>query len=303
MTVKYRVAKASAPKKVCYFGDYLDIFGGATVTAAISLRTSVEIEAVTGPSEPKVSPLEERILRAFGIDEAVAIRIHHIGPIGAGLGSSASKAVALTGAAAALAGRRLGRYEIATLAHQFENEVGWICGPQDHFAATYGGVNKFIYQGGRVSVDNIRSGEKPLVVYCGERRKGSQRFAEVRDRFTPEVLRELRRITEQGACALREGKLAALGRLASDFFHIQKDIGLTTPRLEKLMSIGISAGAYGGKVSGWGFGGCFVLWCEEGRKAEVEAALSRAGASSLAYEIDSKGLLVAKGKGAKEVRT
>jgi mevalonate kinase len=52
-----------------------------------------------------------------------------------------------------------------------------------------------------------------------------------------------------------------LGRLAHDAQEVLHDLGLSTALLDALLKIGMGAGACGGKLSGAGGGGAFVLFC------------------------------------------
>lgn len=88
------------------------------------------------------------------------------------------------------------------------------------------------------------------------------------------------RITRQARRALEAGALdaEALGRLLNQHHAWLRDgLGVSTPRLEALISCARSAGALGAKVTGSGGGGCLIAYAP-GRQEAVAAALRAAGA-------------------------
>jgi len=69
--------------------------------------------------------------------------------------------------------------------------------------------------------------------------------------------------------------------------------GVTTPQMEKLVAKALANGAEAAKVCGAGGGGCIAFLCAEGRKTDVERALSEeAGAEVLDWKFSRAGLIV-----------
>lgn len=150
---------ASAPLRFDLTGGYTDIaeiyarMGGAALNVAISPRTVVHLVTPDLSASHNGSPglvyrpdrgselFVERLLfhvdRLVGRRESTAISVRSKGPMGCGLGSSASLAVAVVG----LASPHLSRWEVVDLAHMAEVEAGNECGVQDEVAAAYGGFN------------------------------------------------------------------------------------------------------------------------------------------------------------------
>jgi D-glycero-alpha-D-manno-heptose-7-phosphate kinase len=69
--------------------------------------------------------------------------------------------------------------------------------------------------------------------------------------------------------------------------------GVTTPQMEKLVEKALSNGAEAAKVCGAGGGGCIAFLCSEGRKQDVEKALSaEPGAEIINWKFSKEGLTV-----------
>jgi D-glycero-alpha-D-manno-heptose-7-phosphate kinase len=63
--------------------------------------------------------------------------------------------------------------------------------------------------------------------------------------------------------------------------------------MDDLIETALSCGAIAAKVCGAGGGGCIALFCEEGKKADVEQALSNAdGSEVLRFNIQTPGLQI-----------
>jgi D-glycero-alpha-D-manno-heptose-7-phosphate kinase len=63
--------------------------------------------------------------------------------------------------------------------------------------------------------------------------------------------------------------------------------------MDALIDVALLNGAIAPKVCGAGGGGCIAFYCEEGRKTDVEQALSEAGgAEVLKFSIQQDGLTI-----------
>ena len=64
--------------------------------------------------------------------------------------------------------------------------------------------------------------------------------------------------------------------------------------MDHLIEVALANGAIAPKVCGAGGGGCIAFFCEDGRRADVEAALSsEPGARVLDWHLDPAGLELA----------
>ena len=116
---------------------------------------------------------------------------------------------------------------------------------------------------------------------------GDPELFELFDGIRDSSVRMRRALLEQDWLAVSETMSAAYPnrkRLAPN---------VTTPQMEMLVQKALSAGAEAAKVCGAGGGGCIAFFCAEGRRAEVERALSEEkGVEVLDWRIARDGLTV-----------
>ena len=68
---------------------------------------------------------------------------------------------------------------------------------------------------------------------------------------------------------------------------------ITTPQMDHLIETALANGAIAPKVCGAGGGGCIAFFCEDGRRSDVEKALSaEQGAEVLDWHVEPAGLVV-----------
>lgn len=166
--IPLRRVRASAPMRISFAGGGTDVppfapgVGGRVVGAAIDLRVEVVVEPfergwvrleAPGPrktltrrrSDPPRGEVAFRLLEAAlaatGIDDAVRVRVTtDVGP-GAGLGGSASAAIATLGALRASIGEAPDARELAREAIVLERDrLALACGSQDQTFAALGGL-------------------------------------------------------------------------------------------------------------------------------------------------------------------
>ncbi|MEQ9144005.1 MAG: galactokinase [Parvibaculaceae bacterium] len=223
-------------------------------------------------------------------------------PAGAGVSSSAALEVAVLRALfALLESERSGR-EIAQLAQRAENEFcGVQCGIMDQMAVAVGDRGHALaLDCGTLDYEQVAIPPDWTfaVIHCGiarqlvdgaynERRAALDEAARVlgpgplKDkpvsaieglsdpldrRRTRHVLSEQAR-TVKAADALRKADAALFGRLMNESHaSLQSDFDVSTPSLDRLVDAARSAGAFGARVTGAGFGGCIVALVPTDRK-------------------------------------
>lgn len=105
----------------------------------------------------------------------------------------------------------------------------------------------------------------------------SQRLADG-DQSTKKSIDLLGQLSQEAITALQSGiDVHVLGSLANQAQIILRDLGLSTPALDRILEVGLNAGAVGGKLSGAGGGGAFFLMCvDEISTTAVASALMAA---------------------------
>ena len=297
-------------------GGTLDIWplgllhpGARTVNVAVDLAATVRLRRVDGvyrvlQGESRVEAASASALAALPdgalvgvVAQAmslppVEVTLASDSPRGGGLGASSAMVVALIAAAQAELGRPASSpAELAHLARDLEARLMSLpTGIQDHYPALLGGALEILQQPGgevvrRLEVDLDRLGDSLLVVYSGASHfSAGNNWQVVRRRLDgePEITGLFAGIAAAAAelpAALEAGDLAWVGALMSREWSFRRRLaeGISTPALEALVATALAAGAWGGKACGAGGGGSLVFLCPPDRRADVAAALERAG--------------------------
>jgi len=297
-------------------GGTLDIWplgllhpGARTVNVAVDLAATVRLRRVDGvyrvlQGESRVEAASASALAALPdgalvgvVAQAmslppVEVTLASDSPRGGGLGASSAMVVALIAAAQAELGRPASSpAELAHLARDLEARLMSLpTGIQDHYPALLGGALEILQQPGgevvrRLEVDLDRLGDSLLVVYSGASHfSAGNNWQVVRRRLDgePEITGLFAGIAAAAAelpAALEAGDLAWVGALMSREWSFRRRLaeGISTPALEALVATALAAGAWGGKACGAGGGGSLVFLCPPDRRADVAAALQRAG--------------------------
>jgi D-glycero-alpha-D-manno-heptose-7-phosphate kinase len=160
-------------------------------------------------------------------------------------------------------------------------------GSQDQVCAAYGGLNLINFsRSGDVSVVPLTIGsqriqrlEKHLMLFfTGISRESSQ----VQESFVKDIngrrrqLRVLTDLVEEGVQLLNgDFPLRDFGELLHESWELKRSLSesVSNPTIDRMYEVARGAGAIGGKVTGAGGGGFFLLFVEESRQAEVRDAL------------------------------
>jgi len=300
--------------------------GGVVVNAAINRFTRVEItrqeagfrliaedieETMEVPDRAALSPggslslLQAAILR-FPTFGGLELRTRSDTPLGSGLGTSGSLGTALAVAFANLDGRSITPLEAADVAWKLETiDCGLAGGRQDQYAAALGDFHRMVFQDPDVTVHPISMApetraelERRLVVcYMGQSRVSGDMISRVMgayDRGEPrvvEALLEIKALADEMAEALTMGDLPRIGALLSRNWSCQMmlDPDMATEPMRLAMAQAGHAGAWGGKASGAGAGGCMFFLAGED-PADVARAVAGTGATVLPMAFEPEGV-------------
>ena len=152
-----------------------------------------------------------------------------------------------------------------------------------------------------LDIDTKKLHDRVVVCYTGEPRNSGTNNWEITKRHIDgdRGLFELFDGIRDTSLELREALIAGEWERVGDILrhaHPQRQKlspNITTPHMDELIDIALSNGAIAPKVCGAGGGGCIAFYCEDGRKSDVENALSLAeGAEVLPFNIQHDGLFV-----------
>jgi D-glycero-alpha-D-manno-heptose-7-phosphate kinase len=297
-----------------------------TINAAISLRARCSIQPrqtsgltiISGDTGLRVdvahwSELRDnhelrllgRLLHYFQAD-ALELQTRSESPVGAGIAGSSALNIAVCGALMAWSGLPRSDEKLMEIAMNVEAQaIDVPTGVQDYRPALYGGISAV-----ELRVDGVKRIALPVaaeelarrlvLAYTGATRNSGINNWDVMKRHIdgdPNVQQRFARIRDIAGSmreALERGDWADVGRQVAEEWENRKGLapGVTTPRIDAMLSAARAAGAYGGKVCGAGGGGCLFCVSEPERVPAVREAIAAAGGELLDCRIESDGLRV-----------
>jgi mevalonate kinase len=276
--------------KVILLGEHAVVYGHAALAAALdrglhcsaqpgeySLAVPEWSLLVKASEMHPVAAALRTIAAALGTgDPAVQLTARAEIPPGAGLGSSAALAVAITRALAANMNKALTHAELMTIAGRSEEQFHHNPSGIDVALAAGGGAGLFRRTTGLVP---LRAGISTLAIgLSGEPRSTSDMVERVArataQRPDDARLVLLGNLAEAGAEQLASGDLPGLGEAMNRAHDVLRNLGVSTPILDEMVATARAAGALGAKLTGGGGGGA-VIALAPGREDAVLAAWQR----------------------------
>jgi D-glycero-alpha-D-manno-heptose-7-phosphate kinase len=244
-------------------------------------------ETVENVRDLKHELVREALLRT-GVENGVEITtLADVPSEGSGLGSSSTVTVGLLHALYAYKGRLVTAEQLAREACEIEIDIcGKPIGKQDQYIAAYGGVCQFTFRkDDSVDVKQFRRSlelfqglsRNVMLFYTGRTRKAGN-ILSVQDQRTEanlEQLHCLKALALRTAEALDRLRLWEVGRVLSDGWQLKRQLaeGISSPEIEEMYDLALSAGASGGKICGAGGGGFLLLYCDPAHHKAVRKAM------------------------------
>ncbi len=214
-------------------------------------------------------------------------------PEGSGLGSSSTLTVSIVKAMSLFFGVPLKDSEIARLSHKVEREkLGFSGGLQDHYSATYGGLNFIDFrQNGEVLVNQLRLSESQraefeswlVMIYTGLSRNSGDvidtqisKIADA-DPMTIQRLLLIKEYAETSKDLIMSENFHELGKLMHQAWYEKRSISdsISNEKIDYLYEVARHFGAIGGKLSGAGGGGYLIFLCDPNNKPKLVSELSK----------------------------
>jgi D-glycero-alpha-D-manno-heptose-7-phosphate kinase len=311
---------------------YLFHPGAVTINFAINRFTHCTVEALDSPeirlrsrdlntaqsfgslanldATPKPClPLPSFLSRFFRPGSGFSLHTDSESPAGAGIAGSSALMIATASALNRFTGSGHGLEKIREIAQNVEAQIIRVpTGVQDYYPALYGGVSAIELGSGGVrrvpiGVDLDDFNRRIVLCYTGAPRNSGINNWEVTkayingDRKVQRNFGQIAAIASGMRTAVEKADWSEAGRLLrADWSHRKGNVpGITTPVIDRLVTLAKRAGALGSKVCGAGGGGCVFFLVERGAQERVSRAIANAGAEILPVQVAPRGVTIRKG--------
>lgn len=311
---------ASAPGKIILFGEHSVVYDKLGIAATIDKKVWVRVskgkrgirflsknfnlekrfskKELLGPFKKDFfSPrliIIGKIMRKYGFS---ALDISVESEIPKNLGSSSATFAAIALAVSKFFNKNLTKKEISALA--FEGDImahAGIPSGIDSAIVVYGGYIQYQKSKGALPL-NINFKLPLIVVDSGERAETGkivsfvQDFKRKKPKFVNSILNKLDKISRLGIKALKLKNIEKIGTLMTNYYQELRKLGISTPRLDKIVSMALEQGALGAKPTGsWGGGCCLVLAKNEKAAIDLMKIFKHSGFDSFQTKIGVEGV-------------
>jgi D-glycero-alpha-D-manno-heptose-7-phosphate kinase len=256
-------------------------------------------------------PLAAHLLRFFRPRTGLAMRTNSEAPAGAGIAGSSALMIACASALNRLTGSGHGPQKIREIAQNVEAQIIRVpTGVQDYYPALYGGFSAIeLGPGGvrrvAIPVDLDDFNHRIVLCYTGAPRNSGINNWEVTKAYIDgrgKLQRNFAHIASIASAmrhAVEKHDWTESGRLLrEDWSYRRKNApGISTPVVDRLITLARRAGALGAKVCGAGGGGCVFFLVERGAQERVSRAIAKAGGDILHVQVAARGVTIRKGRG------
>ena len=227
-------------------------------------------------------------------------------PAGAGISGSSALMIASTAALARFTDRNLTLEQMRVIAQNIEAQIISVpTGCQDYYPALYGGVSAI-----HLDADGIHREAVPIpaeeiesrfvLAYTGAPRQSGINNWEVFKAHIDgdrRVFRNFARIVEIARDmhqALLRRDWQDVARLLRDEWKLRRTNapGISTPLIDKLITVAARNGGRAAKACGAGGGGCVIFLVEQGAASRVATAIGENGGRVLPLQVARDGLNV-----------
>ncbi len=285
------------------FASFTQNHGGAVVSSAIDkfvyciVKERFDDQIYVNYSKKEivdqVDQLEHELvreaMRKVGVERSIEISfLADIPAEGSGLGSSSSVTVGVLHALHLFVGNSVTAEQLAREACEIEIDIlGKPIGVQDQYIAAYGGLRFLKFgPGDSVTVEEVDASRSALedldnmlmLFFTGKTRKSASILSEQQSRIDEKtaVLKSMASQALDVQQLLENDKIELLGHQLHQGWLAKRDLasGITSDEMDAYYQRALDAGALGGKISGAGGGGFFLLCVPSDKRRAVRHALA-----------------------------
>ena len=249
------------------------------------------------PQQKKVSFIlvsVKRFLEKYGLKSGLDIttKSPELGKMG--LGSSSAVVVCTIKGLSELFGIEMTKKEMFDLSYRVVLDVQGLGSGFDLAAAIYGGVLYF-FTGGK-EIEEIDVKNLPLIVgWTGIKADTPTIVREVKKVMEREpekierIFNSIEELVQRARKEIEEKNWPAVGRLMNENQGLLRELNVSSPELENLISASLKAGAFGAKLSGAGGGDCMIAIAPEEKMDSIRSAIEEAGGKAVNVGVPGQG--------------
>jgi mevalonate kinase len=299
---------ATAPGKIILFGEHAVVYGEPAIAVPVSqVKARAIVTAnphqtagwvqVTAPdinldsqlnTLPPEDPIGKAVLSVFstlGISNPPAfnLRITSTIPIAAGLGSGAAVSAAILRAVSAFLGYPFEDEQVSALSYEIDVIHHGTPSGIDNTVVTFEKPVYFI-KGQPIQMIQVPTPFTIVIADTGVPSPTSVAVSDVRTAWKEDpktyksMFNAIGEITRKARQTIEDGLPEKLGALMVNNHELLEKMGVSSPKLRRLVSTARESGASGAKLSGAGRGGNMIALVGPENAREVADALVNAGA-------------------------
>lgn len=296
----------SAPGKLMLLGEHAVVYGQPCIVTAVDERLEVVAEktedgniTIDAPDVKNTSFVEEAIrqcvekwnIKHTGLKITTKSTFSGV----YGFGSSAASTVGVLKALTSLFDVNVDNKALFDLAYAVTVKIQGLGSGFDVASSIYGGTLYFL-SGGK-TIDPMDVGAMPMIVaYSGIKSSTVEMVRmvrEKRDKYPDKVDRiflGITKLVEDAKTRMLEGDWERVGKLMDFNQEYLRDLGVSSEKLETLISAAKNAGAWGAKLSGAGGGDCMIALAPPERQVAVKDAIMSVGGQVIAVRANAQGV-------------
>lgn len=281
----------SAPGKLMLLGEHAVVYGYPCIVSAVDKYLTVVVDSSKGKQDEIISPgfSDTRFIKEainifrdkFSVKDPINLKTEsELGSFG--LGSSAAVTVATLKALVEFFGLHLDKTELFNLSYEVVKKVQGLGSGFDLTVSIWGGT--IYFEGKNKKVENLCQEPLPLMVgFSGEKGDTVSMVKLVKEKRQnyrkgiEKIFENIAQLVEKAKVALLEKDWTRFGMLMNYNQDYLEDLGVSTKKLNNLISASRKTGAYGAKLSGAGGGDCMIALVSKEKKRAVIKAIKAEG--------------------------
>lgn len=283
--------KVSVPGKLMIMGEHAVVYGYPCIVSTVNKFLTVEAEKSDKDSDIFFTGQikDDSYLKAtvklfkekFRLNAPFKLTTRSE-MTGYGFGSSSAVVVGTLKALSKLFKINISNEELFDLSYRAYRDVQKVASGFDLAACIYG--NTIYFNGRTKEVKKIYDKQLPiLTVFTGIKSDTRKMIGKVQDlrkknkKRVDGIFAEIGKLVQQAKNAIGNEDWSELGNFMNINQRLLKELGVSTPTIDKIIEKLLKNGVYGAKISGAGGGDCVIVLVEPNLKTKIEDNLLKKG--------------------------